>query len=231
MSGSLENRIAGGSVVAEFRGKPPKWISRLKIDFPGTEFILSELSLVEMKGTEPTEVSPLLVFGLNFTISRQALFDLGGFHPDLTPADLLRFRGDGETALADRLISLDRKALFHPDLTVRHVIGTERLNLKYLCRIWIRQGISDQFQAIRNASFDNSLNTITKAALVKSLGNKMIRIVRAPTAGRRGKPTDLLRQLCLTVGRLYLLGHFRKDSRVAKWVLRQDYFDYQYPVS
>ena len=229
-SGTLGNRIAGGSVLADFRGTPPRWLSRMKTDLPGTKFALTELSLVEIDSQEPAEISPLLIFGLNFIIGRQTLFDLGGFHPDLTPNDLLRFRGDGETALAQRLISLHRKAFFHPDLNVQHIIGTERLTPKYLRKVWTRQGISDEFQAIKRAHSDQDSPKLSRVTLIRTFGKKTLRILRARGEGGRGKPADLLRQLCLTRGRLYLLNHFLKNAEVREWILRQEYFDYRYPA-
>lgn len=228
-TGLLADRIAGGSVVPDFRGNPPSWLYRFRVEVAEADYVLSELSLVEIGSDQISEVSPLLVFGLNFTISQQTLEDLGGFHPDLTPPDLLRFRGDGETAIANKLMQNSRSAIFHPGLQVRHIIGTDRLNLGYFCKIWVRQGISDQFADLKGAHAHGSLAAVGTVEIVRVFLKKAKRAMFASMPSKRGRATELLRQLCLALGRLYLWRMFRADRRVQEWILRDSYVDYRYP--
>jgi glycosyltransferase involved in cell wall biosynthesis len=230
ISGALSNRIAGGSVSPDFRGPTPSWLSKLTIDLPQQGTVMSELSLISISGDDSHQISPLFVFGLNFTVSKKALYDLGGFGPDLTPKKLLRFRGNGETAVAEELISRGEKAIWHPGLSTRHIIGTERLNLRYLCRIWMRQGISEQFQKIKENFSTGTFGEINVLGSSRQLVAKSQRILSAKTKIGRGKALGLLRLVCLWAGKNFLWHHYRNDQKVKEWVEQENYFNYSYPA-
>jgi len=230
VSGTLSHRIAGGSVSPDFRGPTPSWLSKLSIDLPRQGTVMSELSLISISGDQAREISPLFVFGLNFTVTKEALYDLGGFSPDLTPQKLLRFRGNGETAVAEELISRGEKAIWHPGLSTRHIIGTERLNLRYLCKIWIRQGISEQFQAIKKNYALETFGGINVLGTTRQLVSKSQRILGSNIGTSRGKALGFLRLVCLWGGKNFLWHQYRKDRRVKEWIQRENYFDYAYPA-
>ena len=54
---------------------------------------------------------PCLIWGLNYAIRRQVLFDVGGFHPDNIPKALQRYQGDGETGSSLRVQAAGLTAL------------------------------------------------------------------------------------------------------------------------
>jgi len=55
------------------------------------------------------------VYGCNFSIRKNILIQLGGFHPDGLPDEFLHYRGDGETATS-RAIDADYKVTFYEPL-------------------------------------------------------------------------------------------------------------------
>jgi glucosyl-dolichyl phosphate glucuronosyltransferase len=90
--------LVGGKILPEFESEPPEWVSRLWGFTPWGKS-LGYYSLIDF-GDEVKEISPLYVYGCNFSIRKQILLDIGGFHPDSFPKELLKFRGDGESSVA-----------------------------------------------------------------------------------------------------------------------------------
>ena len=77
-------------IIPKWEESPPKWLTSLIADGR-----LSLLTLLDL-GDEPKQIDPLLVWGASFFIRRSLVYELGGFHPDGMPPELLRYRGDGE---------------------------------------------------------------------------------------------------------------------------------------
>ena len=75
--------------------------------------VLSTLSLIDL-GDDPKEIDPKLVFGCNFSIRRRVLSEAQGFHPDGMPEQLIRYRGDGETYVANFIAAKGYKAQYVP---------------------------------------------------------------------------------------------------------------------
>jgi hypothetical protein len=46
------------------------------------------------------------VYGCNFCIRKDFLSQVGGFHPDGMPRELIRYRGDGETFVSKKAIEM-----------------------------------------------------------------------------------------------------------------------------
>ena len=97
-------------------------------------------------------------------------FELGGFNPDKVPENLIRFRGDGETYVSQRIKDLGLKTLFHPGATVYHRVPASRVTKDYFCRRSFEIGIESSFSEIRkNKSLDNSGHISCKAWVRKAL--------------------------------------------------------------
>lgn len=60
------------------------------------------LSLLDI-GQDVPNIDPNYIWGLNFSIRKQTMYDCGGFHPDLVPAYLQCWQGDGETGLTKKI--------------------------------------------------------------------------------------------------------------------------------
>ena len=104
ISDSFQNisvKLVGGRNLPKYETNPPDWLQWFWIDHAFGK-TCAELSLLDF-GEEVREIDANYVWGLNFSIHRQALLDLGGFHPDCIPKHLQHFQGDGETDLAKAL--------------------------------------------------------------------------------------------------------------------------------
>jgi len=140
--------IVGGPSVPVFDGSVPPWIWDFIEPSPYGGWWCGWLSLLDI-GRDVDDIDPTWIWGLNFSIRRQVLFDLGGFHPDLVPADLQRWQGDGETGLSLRAKVGGVRAAFRHDALLHHHIGTDRMTPEAFAKRAYYQGICDSFTRIR----------------------------------------------------------------------------------
>jgi glycosyltransferase involved in cell wall biosynthesis len=130
-------------ILPKWEAPPPAW---LQDEVRGG--VYGPLTLLDL-GTEQRQIDPGLVWGAGFFIRRSVVFDLGGFHPDSVPAELLRFRGDGESGLMHKFAREGLHAWYDPSSVVRHCVPAERMTVRYLSERYYRQGISDSFSDLR----------------------------------------------------------------------------------
>jgi glucosyl-dolichyl phosphate glucuronosyltransferase len=235
MAGQAEAIV--GRILPKWETRPPTWLATL-IRGPESGY----LSLLDM-GTQGFYINPGFVYGDNFFISAQLVFELGGFHPDSMPADQLRYRGGGESALMRRFKKAGLRAWYDPIATVYHRIPRTRASLDYLCKRAYAQGISDSFFEIRARHFDNSDPTDKKASrpelvrknfrfyadrirekslsqLFSSLATRIMKLI--PFSQPHIKERLNRAQLA---GYNYHQNEIRKDPKLLKWVLQESYWD------
>ena len=137
-----------GPSKPKYLKKCPPWIDNYftKIQL-GT--FCTYLSLLDFGNTKKL-ISPIYVWGLNFSIRQKILWELGGFHPDGVPPESLIFRGDGEYGLTKKAQDLGYKALYVPEVSVTHIIPAKRLTEKYFLKRAFAEGISNSYTTIRN---------------------------------------------------------------------------------
>jgi glycosyltransferase involved in cell wall biosynthesis len=138
-----------GRVLPKWETTPPDWLLTMIQDG-----VYAYLSLLDL-GPISKPVNPLMVFGCNCFLPKRLIFELGGFHPDGFPPDLVRYRGDGETALMRKFEAAGLRAWYDPRATAYHIIGSERLTVEYLCERACKQGVSDSFAQIRAAHLED----------------------------------------------------------------------------
>lgn len=140
--------LVGGKIQPDFEVSPPEWFASLWQDIPWGR-ALGYYTLLDF-GDESKAISPEYVWGCNFSIRRHVLIDLGGFHPDAMPGTLIRFRGDGETAISRMIATKGLKAVYNPKASVHHLVSKERLSFDYLQKRAFSQGVSDSYTWIRH---------------------------------------------------------------------------------
>jgi glycosyltransferase involved in cell wall biosynthesis len=210
--------LAGGPCIGKFDVTPPSWFHHFqRHDSWGDS--CPALSLIHM-GAERRFVEPYFVWGLNYAIRRQTLFDLGGFHPDGLPSHLLQYRGDGETGLSFKLAAQELLCMYEPKALVHHCIPASRLTLDAFCKRFFLQGISDSYSAIRRQGTVPTPPTHAELAARSLAGHH----------GPNHSEPELLR-----IHQSYADGYLFHNAAVAdspallEWVLRRDYFDYKLP--
>jgi len=131
----------GGKVVPKWEAEPPAWVEEFG----------HYLSLIDLGENYKRLYSANCIYGCNLSIRKDILFKMGGFNPDSVPSDLIKYRGDGETALMKKVLRGGYKLIYNPRAIVEHVIPRDRLTLNYLKRRAFLQGISRSFTDIRAA--------------------------------------------------------------------------------
>jgi len=139
--------LVGGNNLPEYENDPPKWVDLLWSVTPWGK-ALGYYSVLDF-GNEIAEISPYYVWGCNFSIRKSILREIGGFHPDGMPEELLHYRGDGETAVSKAILNKGYKTIFNPKASVYHCVSSSRVTLNYLYKRAYAQGISDSYTQIR----------------------------------------------------------------------------------
>jgi glucosyl-dolichyl phosphate glucuronosyltransferase len=226
-----------GRILPKWETRPPGWLAALAQGEESSYFSLLD------RGTHGFYIDPSFVYGDNFLIPRQLVFDLGGFHPDSMPADQLRYRGDGESALMLRFKEAGCRAWYDPAATVYHRVPRSRMSLDYLRKRAFAQGISDSFTEIRSKKYETSavediINTYSElphptlssyinrlkgksfAQLCSSFATRILRFVpfSQPYIRKQLK-------IALLAGFNYHQNEVRNDPKLLKWVLQENYWD------
>lgn len=222
--------VVGGKILPIYEVKPPQWLGQFVSKGPGAEGqTLGQLSLMDL-GEQIKQIDPCYVWGCNFSVRKDILLECGGFHPDSVPADMLKYRGDGEIALSKAIEAKGLKAFYNPKACVYHHIPKERMTPEYFCKRQFRQGISDSFTEIRRTgtvgqSVDDPQN-IQEAELFASAfvgGDLKVSFVSAPEISK-------LSQRSFELGKIYHRNQARKDPSLLQWILRDNYIDDKLPA-
>jgi glycosyltransferase involved in cell wall biosynthesis len=245
-----EVALVGGKCLPKHEEPFPEWLTAMWAPNSQGERVLWYLSLIDL-GEAPRFIDPSCVFGCNFSIRRSVLLQGGGFHPDGMPAELIRFRGDGETYMSRYIATKGYKAFHHPEASVYHYVPGSRMTIEYLCQRAYNEGISASFASIRSAhGLDGNVGQTTtnrpgslwsrargKSAkeMMSSLRNRMRSLMRVPSklmSSRRDMREGAYLQ---AIGAAYQEGFIfhqkatRRSEVLMEWVLRPNYWDAQVP--
>jgi len=204
--------LAGGKNLPDYEVPPPDWLDSLWCADERGRW-LGYYSVLDL-GDTVRDISPLLVWGCNFSIRRAVLLDVGGFHPDGLPEELIHYRGDGETAVSLAVKARGLRAVYHPKASVHHFVSKNRMSWDYLRKRAFAQGVSDSYTRIRQSKGlrynDEAIMALKKLALmVRYRGDKL----RADLAKTYWE------------GFRFHRSWVRKDPAVLEWVLRKDYLE------
>lgn len=139
--------LVGGNDLPQYESSPPGWVDTLWQETPWGKTI-GIFSLLDF-GDGVKEISPYYVYGCNFSIRKKVLLEVGGFHPDGMPDELLKYRGDGETAVSEGILKKSYITLFNPKASVSHWVPKSRMSMEYVYKRGYIQGISNSYNQIR----------------------------------------------------------------------------------
>jgi glucosyl-dolichyl phosphate glucuronosyltransferase len=215
--------LVGGPSLPQFESPPPAWMGAFYTENESGRSCGS-LSLFD-GGNRIKEIDPVYIWSLNFAIRRRAFFNMDGFHPDLVPKALQRFQGDGETGLTMKVAKSGLKAMYHPNVLVRHHIPSSRLTAEYFEQRAFFQGVADSYSHIRAAGRPIPCSQSWRDAL---------RHVRWFLDAAQARSVEIYRIKSLTVkayqaGLQFHLANVQEDPSLLEWVLRKDYWDYALP--
>lgn len=247
-------QLVGGRNLPRYEAEPPAWIDGFRHSTSYGGWALGHLSLLDL-GNQILEIDASYIWGLNFAIRRQALFDLGGFHPDNIPDHLQHFQGDGESGLTMKAKQRGYRAVYQPRALIYHRIPASRLTPAYFEKRAFYQGVCDSYTYIRRTQSVGPLPwTLSgeswstrwdrRARLLPHYARHPLRYGRilaqrilALSAHRRMQITEdkehrAVEQRVQTAYRAgYQFHHNRvqQDPRLLEWVLRESYWDYHLP--
>ncbi len=182
------------------------------------------MSLLD-NGPETAEISPTMIWGLCYAIRRETLTKLGGFHPDAYLWELIRYRGDGETAPSRLAEQLKLRAMYQGKTAVYHQIPRWKMTLEFFERRAYLEGISNSYCRIRReGNATGKPNLRSRLGLLKAASK--IRLL-----GRETSIEAILARIDYSYrrGYAYHQSEVRRDPKLLAWVLREDYWDYRLP--
>ena len=139
--------LVGGKILPKFESPPPEWVAMLSRK-TSTGWWLGSYSILDF-GDTVHEIPHEYVWGCNFSIRKDLLKKVGGFHPDAFPREMIKYRGDGETAVSFVVRDMGLKCVYNPKASVYHVVSSGRLTVEYIYQRAFNQGISDSYASIR----------------------------------------------------------------------------------
>ena len=215
--------LVGGKNLPRYESPPPDWLEAFWYR-DGPRSWCDYLSVLDF-GEQPSEIDSLFIWGLNFSIRRKTLFDVGGFHPDYIPKPFECYQGNAETGLAWKAKAIGFKIVYQPKALIHHRIPTERLTLDYFERRNFLYGINDSYTTIRRnrgIKFDWKMQEPLPAArrLLRRIAS---RLSKDPYAAIKQKVHEAWIR-----GYLFHQKKAREDPELLEWVLRENYWDYRY---
>ena len=224
--------LAGGPAYPDYDGEVRTWVSELFEDNPDGGSFSPFMSLVDLGDKDIIPVDPNMIWGLNFSIKRSTLLELGGFHPDLLPAAEQMFQGDGETGLTRKIAAKGLLAGYFSGLAVNHRIPAARMTREFVKKRAFYEGVCEEFDALRKRSgSENEANTKTDqpsilVGVLKPVAD--FSRTRIPDTLIGGNLQKLIHKYRL-LGREYLRRHFADHPEVREWITRDNYWDWQHP--
>jgi len=222
--------LVGGKNLPQYEVNPPTWLMHLWHTTPYGGKACGHLSLLDL-GDKAIKTHPNYIWGLNFSIRKKTLFEIGGFHPDSYPKILQRFQGDGETGLTMKLFEKGYAVIYHPGVTIFHIIPAERMTNEYFEKRMYFQGVSDSYSNIRRMNSTilpgpHFLMAFSKKILSNIIDIPLSKII---ISLKTPKEIRLLQNKMLksyNEGYNFHQNQVKNDPMLLKWILKENYWDY-----
>lgn len=215
--------LVGGPSRPAFLTIPPPWFAELAEFNDERGFMLTYMSLIDLRRDVVNGVDPNLVFGQNFHIRRDALIDLGGFHPDIVPDHLFMFQGDGETGLTMKFYDAGRHAVYLDAVAIRHIIPHRRMTIDYLDGRARYQGRCNAFARLRQGENPWTLRKGSRSS--KARNRTLTDDLRQV---RKGRLRKVLKRIEREEASRFACA-YEVSEVVREWTHKKDYLDYQFP--
>lgn len=231
-------QIVGGKNLPKYEIEPPYWIAQMWTTTQYGGRVCGYLSLLDL-GDEQLDIHPNYVWGLNFSIRKDVINTLGGFHPDTYPKYLQRFQGDGETGLTMKAFEKGCRAVYQPNAKIFHIIPAKRLTIKYFENRMFFQGVCRSYYDLRKECLINNKNPQSsikyKELFAKKFFTKFVRNQLLKIQSYFKNPTEI-REINRKMKKSYIKGYqfhrneVKNDPELFKWVLKENYWDYNLSI-
>ena len=226
--------MAGGRCLPNYEVEPPQWVLDMYRTKDGSS-TLADLSLCDY-GDQPREVRADDIWGLNLSIRRNTLYEVGGFNPDNINPHYQAFQGDGESGLAYKLMNRKLKCYYHPDIYVLHDVPKARMTLEYFDRRYFYQGICDSYTRIRKTgAIDRPPAAPGLMEQVKGVARTLRDAIQSRPLVEPASPDYMAEDLLKIRFNAMKEAGFRFHQKAAQskmvldWVTKPDYFNYALP--
>lgn len=219
-------KLVGGRNLPKYEVEPPEWLQWFwENHLYGRT--CGYLSLLDF-GDRVREIDATYVWGLNFSIRKKALFELGGFHPDSFPKHLQHFQGDGETGLSLKANQLGYKAIYQPKALVFHQVLQERMTHEYFEKRSFFQGVCNSYTDIRQLNGELKSTSMKQKfkGFLKALDRKLL------SRPQKLSEEEELKQRfyrALLEGYQFHQDTVYKNRELLNWILKSDYWNYNLP--
>ena len=227
--------LVGGKGLPKYEIEPPAWLEWFWYR-KGSINRCGSLSLSDL-GSETREIDTLVISGLNFSIRKAALIDLGGFHPDVIPKKYQHFQGDGETGLGRKATERGYKAIYQPRALVYHQVPKSRMTYEYFDKRFYYQGVCDSYTDLRRKYGKYKPKKKTIKSIIPEPIKRPMRFVKSiiskPSFHYAFKQYPEERKLKERFKKAYHRGYdfhqkaVKNSPELLKWVLRDNYWDYK----
>ncbi len=204
--------LVGGNNLPDYECPPPAWLEGMKqkVSFG---WAIPPLSVLDF-GTEPRDIDPAYVWGCNYSIRKSLLREIGGFHPDGMPKELLHLRGDGESYVSAEVVKRGMRIRFSHGATIHHFTPASRMTASYIRNRYFQQGVSKTYAVIRKSS------GLTLRSIVRLLAS-MIKLRAAGLVSRNSGRRAMF--VGSAEGILWHMQHCRRNPETITWILKSDY--------
>jgi len=158
----MDADCAGGKILIRWDRPPPKWVLKY-------EGALAKIDLgSKMRLLEP----PKEIYGPNFSIRKNRLFEIGGFNPDQIGQYLI---GDGETGLCHKVHAAGWRIVWVPDALVWHLqYVAKNATLRDLQRRYANNGVCTVYAMFKSRQIGlDELVTYAKEMRVRAMRRKI----------------------------------------------------------
>ncbi len=227
--------LVGGPCLPKYEIEPPKWLYYLlgKSEF-GTSF--GDLSLLDF-GDRLIPIQPGSVYGCNFNIRKSILMEFMGFPPDLFHPSLVKYSGNGESAISEKIKVSNLLTIYSPEVKIFHFVRKNRLTKEYLYKRSYEAGVRASYKTIREHYYNRDNTKTSKpirgVCLFMQFSIKIIRFIfrllrkfyhfiflKEPQDVRKIRK---IMQKGWKDGFAFHQNEVKKDSNLLEWVLRENY--------
>jgi glucosyl-dolichyl phosphate glucuronosyltransferase len=204
--------LVGGKCEPHYESQLPEWIENLWINVEEGRYLVY-FSLLDF-GNTTKAIEPYYVFGCNFSIRKDVLLKVKGFHPDGMPQDLLKYRGDGETFVAEQVQKLGLKTIYNPKASVKHWVPSSRMNINYLKKRAFAEGITQSYRDTRKQMLDGTKSKRVHG-IIKRITNQ-IRMLRLNNVKQEIEKS-------FNEGYKFHQSQLKVDKDLLSWVVKDNY--------
>jgi glucosyl-dolichyl phosphate glucuronosyltransferase len=222
--------LLGGPSIPKFTESIPEWFFDYFIPTPYGGWMNTWLSLLDI-GRDIENIDPNYIWGLNFSIRKKVLFDLGGFHPDIVPKQFQRWQGDGETGLTMKVKGFGLRADYVHNARLLHLCGPDRLTTDYFKKRAFYQGVCNSFTSIRSGheplSIEKPQFNTSLYLRIRQLVGKLLRRTgwRQSPWFKQSYSVKLLTQKAILEGWKFHQVEAANDPELLAWIRRTDYLN------